>query len=355
MSKSKRKEINTKDKDKFRRRPAGNKFLIEYYKLFDEILEILTEEEYIYEEEREDYFTIWRKTNKRILYNIFNVLGKGIITNENMVRINNIVNNKMKIVHNQILAYNFILILDELVRNAVSTSPFSQEKILKGYPWSIMIKKDYDYFEMDMSNTDVKIVAKKYCRLSKILGRLPRIYEFEAVTKFKRGIIYKIMKDENFMNFATDIFKSWYKLKKNTNKETKKKAEKLNSDFTNLFKSGYITNYDETDYKKEKLIEGKRIKKNVNNNEELLFDSDNPNYSENNFNGEELNNSEIDEEKNLNSETEEENDSYTPFDGKSLDDEEKNKLKEIIIKKKDEMEYLKEEIEILENKLNNNL
>jgi len=355
MSKTIQPKKRLKQNDKLRRRPAGNKFLSEYYKLRSEILNEGTIDNYTYEGEEEEHYETWHPTKKRLLYKIFDVFGNKVITKEDKDRLERISNNKIRILHNQILSRNLMLIFDDLMRTAVSIRPFSQEIIRRGFPWSIMTRKEVEYFEKDMSNNDVIVVAKKYCRLSKILKRIPRVIEFESVTKFVRGQIYKIMKDENFAKNVTEIFNSWVKIKKNTNKDTKLLATELNNEFLSKYKSGYVTDYDNTNYKKIRLdINGNKLEARKSYHK-LSTDPDFTHSFENDTRDYESSNETSSEDESTTDSNFAENVSVNPHGSRPVDDIEMKKLKKALEERKAKMEILAQEIDIIENKINNSI
>ncbi len=195
---------------KKRRKPRSNKFLKEYVELKEKIYNDGLIEHYADEENgRTNEWTTWQPTKNRLLYNLFEEFGKKVITKEDMKRIENITNNKMKILHNQLLAKNFIQIMDSMVNKLLSYKQSDYDIVNKKFPWSIMIKRDTEFFNKDFGNKDEQKVAKKYCRLSKILKRLPKNEEFKSVSGLTIHAIRQLLFSESFGEFLQLEFARW--------------------------------------------------------------------------------------------------------------------------------------------------
>ncbi|MBS1515324.1 MAG: hypothetical protein JSS63_09845 [Bacteroidetes bacterium] len=195
---------------KKRRKPRGNKFLKEYVQLKEKIyndglMEHYTEEENGMKEE----WTTWKPTKNRLLYSLFEEFGKKVITKEDMKRIENISNNKLKILHNQLIAKNFIRIMDSMVTKLLSYKQSDYNTVNNKFPWSIMLKRDTEFFNKDFGNKDEKKIAKKYCRLAKILKRLPNNEEFKSVSGLTVHAIRQLIFSESFGESIQLEFARW--------------------------------------------------------------------------------------------------------------------------------------------------
>lgn len=239
---------------KKRRKPRSNKFLKAFIQLKEKINNDGLIEHYAEEENgMTEEWTTWKPTKNRLLYSIFEEFGKKVITKEDLKRIENITNNKMKILHDQLIAKNFIQIMDNMVNKLLSYKQSDYDIVNKKYPWSIMIKRDTEFFNKDFGNKDEKKVAKKYCRLAKILKRLPNYEEFKSVSGLTLHAIRQLLFSQSFGEFIQLEFARWripfYKYTNsngtnNVNLKTKEETKDLGTELLLAWqeKSNYILN-----------------------------------------------------------------------------------------------------------------
>jgi hypothetical protein len=193
---------------KKRRKPRERKFLNHYFLLRNQIINdgII---EYYDEEDGRFEGTDWRPTKKRHLFDIFDKLGIGIVHPDDLRRINNIANNKLKNSHNQLLARNIILIMDRYFSYLLKSKPIDFDKVEKTSLMNQMSKKDLAFFESVKTINIEKMLAQKYARLSKFLRMLPPDDIFCKIAKVKRIDFLKIKKSKIFEDYFTREITSW--------------------------------------------------------------------------------------------------------------------------------------------------
>jgi len=234
-----------------RRRPKGFKFLADYYTIKDIIENDGIHEQYVDEDGRIEYDKFRLPTKNRHLINIFKYFGKNKINKNELKRIENITKNKIRILHDQILSRNIMLILDNFVSTLLGykISKVDYELMRKDYPWSALKKKrDYDFFDRTYGQEDEGNVLKKYVKLSKIIGKLPDNDDFIKIAGISERLFSSIKNTEYFSEEFQIMVLSWrypkkeilkrktdknYEMKENkkTSKETKELIAKLISEW----------------------------------------------------------------------------------------------------------------------------
>lgn len=266
---------------KKRRKPRSNKFLKEYIQLKEKIYNDGLIEHYAEEENgMTEEWTTWKPTKNRLLYTLFEEFGKKVITKEDMIRIENITNNKMKVLHNQLLAKNFIQIMDNMVKKLLTYRQSDYDSVNTQFPWSIMIKRDIEFFNKDFGNKDEKKVAKKYCRLAKILKRLPSLPEFESISGLTIHAIRKFYFSESFSESVQLEFASWRipvskytsSKKADINMKTKEETKDLGTELMMAWqvKSTYILSHMSKSTREFKIISSKTQKNSKGINEDYM-------------------------------------------------------------------------------------
>ena len=196
-----------------RRRPKGLKFLSDYYLLRDKILNDEYQEHYSDDEEgRFEYYKTRVPTKNRHLYSLFEYFGKKTIDKYDLIRIKNITNNKMRITHDQILARNFLTLLDNFVTTLLRHKDikYDYEFMKKEYPWCVLkLKSDYDYFFSTKGQKDESNVLKKYVKLSKILGKLPEDKDFIKIAGISLRKFASIKRLDTFSEEFQERVLSW--------------------------------------------------------------------------------------------------------------------------------------------------
>ena len=195
-----------------RRRPKGFKFLADYYKIKDIIENDGVYEQYVEEDGRMEYDKFRRITKNRHLFTLFEYFGRNKINKNELKRIENISNNKIRILHDQILSRNFILILDNFVSTLLGykISKVDYELMRSDYPWSALKKKqDYDFFDRTYGQEDDENVVKKYAKLSKILGKLPDNEDFVKIAGISKRLFSSIKNTEYFSEEFQIMVLSW--------------------------------------------------------------------------------------------------------------------------------------------------